>query len=226
MATKYVKNAVGRMIPETINGKPVIPFKGVHKYKTKGRRYAPPLPSCADYPEDGNKLVEDLKTALKNAGIKDGMTISTHHHFRNGDLVANHLFKVISEMGIKDLVWFPSASFPCHEPIIEYLEDETIHHIEGSMNGPLGRFASQGKMRGAGVKKLFLLSASPPRTRCEYMPPPKRKLIAEKQQIYSYKKIAEEMGYDGFFSLGVDDILSCLDDATQYCTKCFSSPKI
>ena len=34
MAIKFVKNAVGRMIPETINGKPVIPFKGVHQYKT------------------------------------------------------------------------------------------------------------------------------------------------------------------------------------------------
>jgi citrate lyase subunit alpha/citrate CoA-transferase len=151
MATKLVKNAVGRMIPETINGKPVIPFQGVHKYRTAGRRYAPPLPSCADFPEDGNKLEKDLKTALQKAGLKDGMTVSTHHHFRNGDLVANQLFKVISEMGIKDLVWFPSASFPCHEPIIEYLKDGTIHHIEGSMNGPLGRFASQGNMKGAGV---------------------------------------------------------------------------
>jgi citrate lyase subunit alpha/citrate CoA-transferase len=79
------------------------------------------------------------------------MTISTHHHFRNGDLVANQIFKIASELGVKDLVWFPSASFPCHEPITEYLADGTVHHIEGSMNGPLGRFASQGKMKGVGV---------------------------------------------------------------------------
>jgi citrate lyase subunit alpha/citrate CoA-transferase len=31
------------------------------------------------------------------------------------------------------------------------LEDGTIHHIEGSMNGPLGRFTSLGKMKGVGV---------------------------------------------------------------------------
>ena len=151
MASKFVKNAVGRMIPEKINGKSVIPYQGVHKYITDGKRYAPPLSSSANYPEDGNKQVKDLKTALKNAGIKDGMTISTHHHFRNGDLIANQIFQAASEMGIKDLVWFPSASFPCHEPIIDYLKDGTIHHIEGSMNGPLGRFASLGHMRGAGV---------------------------------------------------------------------------
>ena len=73
MATKFVKNAVGRMIPEEINGKPVIPFQGVHKYITEGKRYAPPLPSSANYPSDGNKRVADLKTALKNAGIKSGI---------------------------------------------------------------------------------------------------------------------------------------------------------
>ena len=71
MASKFVKNAVGRMIPEKINGKPVIPYQGVHKYITDGKRYAPPLPSSANYPEDGNKQVKDLKTALKKAGIKD-----------------------------------------------------------------------------------------------------------------------------------------------------------
>lgn len=151
MTTDYVQNAVGRMIPSEINGKPVIPFKGPHQHKTTGRKYAPPIANCGDYPESGDKRLPDLKSALIAAGLKDGMTISTHHHFRNGDLVANQIFKIASEMGIKDLVWFPSASFPCHEPIIEYLENGTIHHIEGSMNGPLGRFASQGKMQGTAV---------------------------------------------------------------------------
>jgi citrate lyase subunit alpha/citrate CoA-transferase len=54
-------------------------------------------------------------------------------------------------MGIKDLMWFPSASFPCHEVLIKYLEDGTIHHIEGSMNGALGVFTSKGKMKGLGI---------------------------------------------------------------------------
>jgi citrate lyase subunit alpha/citrate CoA-transferase len=151
MAPKFVKNAVGRMIPTEINSQPVIPYQGVHQYKTTGRKYAPPIANCGDYPSDGDKRQPDLKTALIAAGLKDGMTISTHHHFRNGDLVANQIFEIASQMGVKDLVWFPSASFPCHEPIIQYLEDGTIHHIEGSMNGPLGRYASQGKMKGTGV---------------------------------------------------------------------------
>jgi citrate lyase subunit alpha/citrate CoA-transferase len=79
------------------------------------------------------------------------MTISTHHHFRDGDKVANKVFDIAAEMGAKHLRWFPSASFPCHEPIIEHLESGVIHHIEGSMNGPLGEFCSRGRMRGQGV---------------------------------------------------------------------------
>ena len=149
--TKLTKNAAGRKVPLEINGRPVIPYKGVGKHNVAGVKYGPKIYTCKDFPSDGNKRVATLKEALKNAGLKDGMTVSTHHHFRNGDMLANQLFDIAKEMGVKDLRWFPSASFPCHEHLIQYLEDGTIHHIEGSMNGALGRFASQGKMKGTGV---------------------------------------------------------------------------
>lgn len=148
---KLVKNAANRFVPEEINGQKLIPFKGVNKYKPKGNKAKPPVRTCIDYPEDGNKIVASLKEALKKAGLKNGMTISTHHHLRNGDVLTNYLFDTIKEMGIKNIRWFPSASFPCHQHLIPYLEDGTIHHIEGSMNGPLGRFTTEGKMKGIGV---------------------------------------------------------------------------
>lgn len=151
MAEESVLNAVGRAIPREINGKPVIPFKGVGKYHPDGRKYAPAISSCIDFPEDGNKVVRSLEEALKRCGLKDGMTISTHHHLRDGDLVSNLIFDIASSMGVKDLVWFPSASFPCNEPLITYLKDGTINRIEGSMNGPLGRFVSEGGMKGTAV---------------------------------------------------------------------------
>lgn len=148
---KLVVNAAGRSVPTEVNGKPVIPYKGIGKHKPDGRKFGPRISSCADFPDDGNKLVPSLKEALIRSGLKDGMTISTHHHFRNGDLIAVQIFDIASELGVKNLVWFPSASFECHAPLIKYLEDGTIHHIEGSMNGQLGRFTSHGKMKGVGV---------------------------------------------------------------------------
>jgi citrate lyase subunit alpha/citrate CoA-transferase len=123
----------------------------VARHRPSAAKAAPPLASCADFPADGNKVVKNLKTALKAAGLKDGMTISTHHHLRNGDFVANMLFDAVSEMGVKDTMWFPSASFPCHSHNIQHLDSGVIHHIEGSMNGPLGEYCSRGKMRGLGV---------------------------------------------------------------------------
>ncbi|MCP4909289.1 MAG: citrate lyase subunit alpha [Bacteroidetes bacterium] len=147
---KLVKNAAGRMVPTIINGENHIPFQGVGKYNPTGRRYGPKIPTCNDFP-DGNKEVSTLKEALINAGIKDGMTISSHHHFRNGDLIAKQVFDIAHDLGIKNLRWYPSASFPCQEELIKYLEDGTINRIEGSMNGPLGKFTSEGKMKGLSI---------------------------------------------------------------------------
>lgn len=148
---KIVRNAAGRLVPVIINGEENVPFAGIGKFKPSGRKFAPRIVSCADYPKDGNKVVKSLKEALLKAGLCDGMTISTHHHFRNGDLMANQIFDIAHELGIKNLRWFPSASFPCHEHLIPYLEDGTINRIEGSMNGALGKFCSEGKMAGLGV---------------------------------------------------------------------------
>ena len=144
-------NAIGREVLINVNGKILIPYKGLKKHKPEGFKHGPRISTCADFPDDGNKLVASLREALIRSELKDGMTISTHHHFRNGDLIANEIFKIASELGIKNLIWFPSASFDCHAELIKYMIDGTIHHIEGSMNGELGRFVSKGKMKGVGV---------------------------------------------------------------------------
>lgn len=149
--SELVLNAAGRRVVTSINGVEAVPYKGVGKHLPTGRKAAPPIASNALYPADGDKRVADLKTALMRAGLRDGMTISTHHHFRNGDLVANQIFDAAAELGVRDLRWVPSAAFPCHAPMIAHLDSGVIHHIEGSLNGPLGDYASSGRMRGMGV---------------------------------------------------------------------------
>ena len=144
-------NAAGRMVPAMVNGRPQIPYIGVAKYQPRGRKAAPPLRTAANYPSDGKKLVADLETALRKCGLRDGMVISTHHHLRDGDQVALMALQAAAKIGVKDLMWFPSASFPSQKGAIELMESGVIHHIEGSMNGPLGDYCTQGKMRGMGV---------------------------------------------------------------------------
>jgi citrate lyase subunit alpha/citrate CoA-transferase len=146
-----VENAAGRFVPERVNGLPQRPFAGIGVHRPGGRKAAPPLRSCADYPADGDKRLPSLKVALEACGVEDGMTISTHHHLRDGDRLAVALFDAAAELGLRDLVWFPSAAFPCHAPLIRHLDSGVIHHIEGSLNGPLGDYCSEGRMKGTHI---------------------------------------------------------------------------
>jgi citrate lyase subunit alpha/citrate CoA-transferase len=151
MTVKLEKNAAGRMVPTEVNGREGVPFKGICKHRPEGTKAAPRVASCIDYPADGDKRVASLKEALERVGLVDDMVVSTHHHLRNGDAVGNLIFDAAAEIGVKDLMWFPSASFPVHANQIGHLDSGVIHHIEGSMNGPLGAYCSAGKMRGLGV---------------------------------------------------------------------------
>src|ERR1700757_5235223 len=149
--TELVRNAVGRMVPEIVNGRTQVPYLGVGKYQPRGHKAAPPIRTAADYPKNGDKRVSDMETALRKCGLRDGMVISSHHHLRDGDRVALMALETAARMGVKDLTWFPSASFPSQKSAIELMQAGVIDHIEGSMNGPLGDYCTHGKMRGLGV---------------------------------------------------------------------------
>jgi citrate lyase subunit alpha/citrate CoA-transferase len=149
--TELLENAAGRKVPRIVNGREQTPYRGVGKHEPEGARYGAAIRSCKDYPANGDKRVATLQAAFERCGLSDGMTISTHHHLRNGDRVAVAALEAAAGMGVKDLRWFPSASFPCHAPVIDLMESGAVHHIEGSMNGPLGDYCSHGKMRGMGV---------------------------------------------------------------------------
>ncbi|MBP3486601.1 MAG: citrate lyase subunit alpha, partial [Oscillospiraceae bacterium] len=50
-----------------------------------------------------SKLKADLKEAILASGLKDGMTISFHHSFREGDMIIGQVLTAIRELGIKGL---------------------------------------------------------------------------------------------------------------------------
>ncbi|HET8667826.1 MAG TPA: citrate lyase subunit alpha [Terriglobales bacterium] len=148
---ELVKNAAGRLVPTVVNGKEQLAYHGFDQEIPLGHKAAPPVRANLDYPANGDKRVLDLETALRKCGIADGMTISSHHHLRDGDRVALTALETAAKIGVKDLRWFPSASFPVQSPVIDLMESGVVHHIEGSMNGPLGDYCTQGRMRGLGV---------------------------------------------------------------------------
>ena len=131
--------------------KPQSLYRGVAQNRPRGRKAEPPVRCGKDYPENGDKRLPDLETALRKCGLRDGMVISNHHHLRDGDQVALMMLQAAAKIGVKDLLWFPSASFPSQKSAIELMQSGVIHHIEGSMNGPLGDYCTQGKMRRMGI---------------------------------------------------------------------------
>ena len=148
---ELVANAAGRIVPETVNGRPQVPYMGVGKYRPLDGKASPAIRTAADYPENGDKRVPDLESALRKCDLRDGMVVSSHHHLRDGDRVALMALECAAKIGVKNLTWFPSASFPSQKSAIQLMESRVIDHIEGSMNGPLGDYCTQGKMHGMGV---------------------------------------------------------------------------
>lgn len=152
-----IKNILGRYVPEEINGRKLKPFMGAYADKGGGRKYAPPIP--VSKPNE-KKLVKSLKDAIIAAGVKDGMTISFHHHLRDGDYTVNMVVDTLAEMGIKGLTLAATALFPIHKPLVEHIKSGVITNIQGSMNGPIGEFVSRG-----GMKEIAILRSHGGRVR-------------------------------------------------------------
>ena len=147
-------NAVGRDIPEEIiemTGKEV--FQGVHyrdgyTYKKDG-----PNTKCV-INNQGSKLVENIHEVLVKCGIKDGMTLGFHHHFREGDYIVNMVMKEVHDMGIKDITICASSLGKAHDPIVPYIEDGTITNVQSSgVRGKIGDAISHGKLKGLAIMR-------------------------------------------------------------------------
>lgn len=147
-------NAVGRDIPEEIlkaTGKEV--FQGVHHFDGYTYKKDGPVTKCVINSE-GSKLVDNIKEVLVKCGIRDGMTLGFHHHFREGDYVVNMVMEEIHKMGVKDITICASSLGKAHDRLVDYIEDGTITGIQSSgVRGKIGRAISQGKLKGLAIMR-------------------------------------------------------------------------
>ena len=72
------------------------------------------------------KLVASIREAIIASGLKSGMTISFHHHLRNGDYVLNMVMDEIAALGIKDLTVNASGVFDIHLPLMEHIKNGVV----------------------------------------------------------------------------------------------------
>ena len=117
-------NAAGREIPEYIEtyGK-VEPFTGAYTHiegtyeKTAAHMAVTAFSKGTKQKEP--KLLRSIEEAIDRTGLKDGMTVSFHHHMRNGDYVVNMVMEAIEKKGLKDI--------QRHDP-----KDHLEHHFSRS----------------------------------------------------------------------------------------------
>lgn len=94
-----------------------------------------------------SKLVSSLREAIAASGLRDGMTVSFHHHLRSGDYVINMVMNEIAAMGIKNLTVNASSLFDIHAPLAEHIKSGVITRIiTDYMSEGLGKYISAGIM--------------------------------------------------------------------------------
>ena len=138
-----MKNAIGREIPEKIAGiSEVRAFAGAFDTPPSMNRQAPKVKSIR--PTD-SKLIDSLAEVFTKIPITDGMTLSFHHHFRNGDGVVNMVLATAAKLGLKNLKVALSSVFPVHAPLIEHAQNGVVTSLETNyMSGPVAKAVSQG----------------------------------------------------------------------------------
>lgn len=92
-----------------------------------------------------NKLVKSIREAIELSGLKDGMTVSFHHHLRNGDYVLNMVLEQIAELGIKDIKVNASSLFDIHTPLLGHIENHVVTGLSADyISAGVGKPISQG----------------------------------------------------------------------------------
>jgi citrate lyase subunit alpha/citrate CoA-transferase len=153
---EWTTNSLGRRLPTAIEGRGLQPFAGA---------WADPLNFLSLTGSTGpaqrlrpvaargrpDKLVSGWEELLDRLELKDGSTISFHHHLRDGDRLVNEVVARLAARGLRDLVIAPTALFPVHDALLPYIRSGVIARVEGSMNGAIGAACSRGEMAGTCV---------------------------------------------------------------------------
>lgn len=95
-----------------------------------------------------NKIVKTIPQVIEEAGLKSGMTISFHHHLRNGDYLLNMVLDECAKRKIKNLTLHASSIFECHAPLIKHIKNGVVTKLGCSyMSKTVGRAICSGILK-------------------------------------------------------------------------------
>jgi len=138
-----MRNSIGREIPENI----IMDRKLYEGEFSMNSTVAKAAPVIKPVNPGESKLLDNIEEAIVKCGLKDGMTISFHHHFREGDYIQNMVIDAIAKLGIKNLTLASSSLGSVHKPLIKHIKDGVITRITSSgLRGALAEEISKGLM--------------------------------------------------------------------------------
>src|SRR6516164_5176550 len=106
-------------VPDFIPGYGAVrPFAGA--FANLGRITRAPVQVWSARP-GAAKVLPSIRAAIEACELKDGATVSFHHHLRNGDNVLNAVMAEIAALGLRDIKIAASSLFPVHAPLIEHI---------------------------------------------------------------------------------------------------------
>lgn len=93
------------------------------------------------------RVLPDLDSAVRAAGLRDGMCLSFHHHLRNGDAVLNAVMAAVARAGLGDMALAPSSVFPVHAPLADHMARGVAVGLRtGYVSGPVAEALAQGAL--------------------------------------------------------------------------------
>ncbi len=91
------------------------------------------------------KLLPSIAEAVRQCGLCDGMTLSFHHHLRNGDHVLNMVLDAVAAQGLRHMTVNASSLFDVHMPLVDHIKNGVVSAVETDyMAGGLGAHISRG----------------------------------------------------------------------------------
>lgn len=130
-----MKNSIQREIPAHFR-----PFISSSNYQNYSRIIIPEK-------KQNNQILffDSLEEMFSKMGIRDGMTLSFHHHLRNGDEVLNQTAKTVEKLGLKNMHFAPSSIFPNNNCLSNLIKNKNITSITTNyLNGEVAKTISLG----------------------------------------------------------------------------------
>ena len=132
-----MKNSLNRFVPNGFKA-----FMGSSEYKNNLKQK-----TSKKQTSNGVIMLKSYAELFDVLNIKDGYTLSFHHHLRNGDFVLNSVLSEIKKRDIKNLTLAPSSIFPNNKELCELISNKNVTSIYTNYaNGPVAEAISKGEL--------------------------------------------------------------------------------